>query len=472
MPNTLTKAFLVAAAAACALATPAQAAVTISTAATKNENCSGGVCTPTAKSANINVGDLQAMLATSDVTVKTGAGAVAIGVNTPLTWSNTHRLTLDSIEFVHIKAAVVIEGTGALTLTTNDGGTGGDLVIEDGGTINFWDLNSNLIVNGTPYTLVNDIDTLAAGIAANPSGSFALAANVASHKTYGTAIPTAYSGTFEGLGNTISGLTVKASMFSNIQGAVRDLVLAQATVTRGKGVLAPMNHGTILNVSADVSVSGFCAGGLVGTNAGTIRRSHVTGTVQGRLKCLSGGIAATNTGLIETSSASAAVTVPTKRSTAGGLVGQNMQGGTIAQSFATGKVSVTNSEHNTGGLGGLAGFSEGVIVDSYATGKVSGTSGTASGGLIGVGGPANTSYSTGQVLANGGHAGGLIAHEGLATNSYWDTDTSGQKRSSAGTKLTDAQLKSALPAGFDPNVWGQSASINNGWPYLLANPPQ
>ena len=40
------------------------------------------------------------------------------------------------------------------------------------------------------------------------------------------------------------------------------------------------------------------------------------------------------------------------------------------------------------------------------------------------------------------------------------------------TGLTDAQLKSALPAGFDPNVWGQSSSINNGWPYLLANPPQ
>jgi hypothetical protein len=40
------------------------------------------------------------------------------------------------------------------------------------------------------------------------------------------------------------------------------------------------------------------------------------------------------------------------------------------------------------------------------------------------------------------------------------------------TGLTDAQLKSALPAGFDPNVWGQSPNINNGWPYLLANPPQ
>ena len=39
------------------------------------------------------------------------------------------------------------------------------------------------------------------------------------------------------------------------------------------------------------------------------------------------------------------------------------------------------------------------------------------------------------------------------------------------TGLTDAQLKSGLPAGFDPAVWGQSAGINNGYPYLLSNPP-
>jgi hypothetical protein len=40
------------------------------------------------------------------------------------------------------------------------------------------------------------------------------------------------------------------------------------------------------------------------------------------------------------------------------------------------------------------------------------------------------------------------------------------------TGLTDAQLKSGLPPGFDPKIWGQSPSINNGYPYLLSNPPQ
>jgi len=39
-------------------------------------------------------------------------------------------------------------------------------------------------------------------------------------------------------------------------------------------------------------------------------------------------------------------------------------------------------------------------------------------------------------------------------------------------RLTDAQLKAQLPDGFDPKIWGQSPTINNGYPYLLANPPQ
>jgi len=36
----------------------------------------------------------------------------------------------------------------------------------------------------------------------------------------------------------------------------------------------------------------------------------------------------------------------------------------------------------------------------------------------------------------------------------------------------DARLKSGLPAGFDPNIWEQSPKINNGYPYLVAHPPQ
>ena len=54
-------------------ATSAQASVQISSNPTHNMNCTGGVCTPTAKNADLNATDLANMLATSDVKVVTGA---------------------------------------------------------------------------------------------------------------------------------------------------------------------------------------------------------------------------------------------------------------------------------------------------------------------------------------------------------------------------------------------------------------
>jgi hypothetical protein len=40
------------------------------------------------------------------------------------------------------------------------------------------------------------------------------------------------------------------------------------------------------------------------------------------------------------------------------------------------------------------------------------------------------------------------------------------------TGETTAQLQAGLPAGFDPTIWAESPSINNGLPYLINNPPQ
>ncbi len=82
--------------------------------------------------------------------------------------------------------------------------------------------------------------------------------------------------------------------------------------------------------------------------------------------------------------------------------------------------------------------------------------------------------------------GGVLGVDGQAATSpfsatYWDTDTTGVANSAQGAgniandpglaALSDTQLKSGLPSGFSPTIWGQSAGINNGYPYLLANPP-
>jgi hypothetical protein len=166
-------------------------------------------------------------------------------------------------------------------------------------------------------------------------------------------------------------------------------------------------------------------------------------------------------------------------------------GGDISASYATGNVS------NGGGaaVGGLIGeaIQGGTISNSFATGSVTGSGTAPAGGLIGMraadGGSnpqIHASYSTGAVSSgSGAPVGGSIGEDDAAgsgiTNDYWDLDTSGigNPHQGAGnvpddpgiTGLTDAQLKSGLPAGFDPKVWAINPKINNGHPYLIANPP-
>src|SRR3569832_1440036 len=131
---------------ACVLTSGAHAAMTISNAKTKNVSCAGGVCTPTGGNANLNVGELQTMLASFDVIVKSTAGTPTLGVLDAVTWASTHRLTLDAYQFIHVRAPVIVEGVAGLTLITNDGGSGGDYIFESGGYANFWDLASSLVI--------------------------------------------------------------------------------------------------------------------------------------------------------------------------------------------------------------------------------------------------------------------------------------------------------------------------------------
>src|SRR3954470_2887924 len=99
----------------------AQADLSISNKPTQNMSCEAGVCTATAQKAVLNVGDLQAMLANGDATVKAGRLAKDIDIDQALTWSGNSRLTLDAQKSVIVNQQVTVTGKGALTVTTNDG---------------------------------------------------------------------------------------------------------------------------------------------------------------------------------------------------------------------------------------------------------------------------------------------------------------------------------------------------------------
>ena len=136
----------------------------------------------------------------------------------------------------------------------------------------------------------------------------------------------------------------------------------------------------------------------------------------------------------------------------GGLVGSNS--GNVHKSYSTGSVTGNST------IGGLVGLNNGVVENSYSTGSVTGNS--IIGGLVGLNlGYAINSYSTGSVTGNS-TIGGLVGWnwDGTASNSFWDTQTSGQATSDCGTGKTTAEMKDV--ATFSGAGWNIIAVANPG----------
>ena len=210
-------------------------------------------------------------------------------------------------------------------------------------------------------------------------------------------------------------------------------------------------------------------GGLVGRNRETVIASHASGNVSG--DAIVGGLVGGSTGTSTVRDSYAAVTVSAAQYSAGGLVGSN--GGTIISSYATGNVT---SISQVDGLTGISSDSNtATTISSYATGNVKGDRQV--GGLLGRhGGTAGTgfigaiisSYATGSVSGNSSSVGGLIGtnvRESMVTASYWDTQTSGQtagvgEGGSTGVRAqTTAQLKS--PIGYTGIYSTWDADLDN-----------
>jgi hypothetical protein len=400
----------------------AHAAVTISTDATFHMKCSVGVCSPTATKAVLNVTDLANMLESSDVKVTTGTSAVDISFASSLTWASAHRLTLDAMGSVVVGAPVVAAGPGGLTILTNDGGSGGDLIFSPSGSADFWDLSSSLVINGKTYVLADSIPALTKAIAANPSGSFALSKSIGpSQPYYGKSPIASLGGTFEGLGHTITNLTFKSSaqylgLIGSVtsSGVVRDIRFGGGTLKANPkqgqvvGLLAATNAGLIQRSSAAGWVVGNAAGALVGYNSGTISNSSGSGDVYGYQGA--GGLVGINPGTVTDSLSDAGVG---GRHGTGGLTGFNE--GTIMRSHASGAV------YSDQVGGGLVGYNSGNIYQSYATGAVSGTiyAGNDLGGLVGAGvGTISQSFASGGITGEDDIGGLLGSGNGKIEQSY------------------------------------------------------
>ncbi|MEF8977063.1 MAG: GLUG motif-containing protein, partial [Halapricum sp.] len=229
---------------------------------------------------------------------------------------------------------------------------------------------------------------------------------------------TAFTGSFNGSGYTISNLTINRSatnfvgLFGYIDGAIIERTGLENAEIAGRNYV----------------------GGLIGYNLqGTITESYASGNVTGNHDV-------------------------------GGLIGQN--DGPLNESYATGNVSGTADQ-----VGGLVGWNHGPVNESYATATVTGD--TYVGGLVGMNdGTVNESYATGAV-DGASHVGGLVGYgnSGTVTDAYWDVNTTNQSSSDGGTGLTTDQLKANKSlTGFDfTNTWDVRAGGEISYPYLLNN---
>ncbi len=367
-----------------------------------------------------------------------------IVIDAALSWHGGAKLTLDAYHSIFIDAPMTVTGVGNLAMLTNDGGTGGDLFF-NGGTVAFNNLASALAINGADYALVRSIAALAVDIAADPSGDYALAGNyrATNDGTYTSSpISTPFAGIFEGLGNTISNLTIddttdsNVGLFAAIDGGsvVRDIVLSHVSVT---GTASGADVGGLIGSMAanssveNASVSGkissdaaFCStcgltgvGGLVGSSLGSIAQGNSSARVQGNGEGrYTGGLVGTDSGTVTNSYATGEVSGD-DFPRAGGLVGFGGEE-TIDNSYATGAV-IGGGNAIVGGLVGLT--AEGAIDNSYATGAASGASGSTVGGLVGLtSGTIENSYATGNVTGRevGGLAGAIQGSDSLIDDSY------------------------------------------------------
>ena len=203
----------------------------------------------------------------------------------------------------------------------------------------------------------------------------------------GTDYDNAYTGTFDGGGHTITGLTVTTndeyaglfgylSNFNNAAGTVKNVVM--------DGIQITCNHR-----------SGY-AGGVVGYSWGTIENCSVSGSVSATVS-VGGVVGVQRDGSITGCSSSATVKGTLY---VGGVAGWTNFGATLTACYATGNVIIEIAPTQNISGGGLVGFNDGIsLLSCYATGNVT-----------------STGSSTGKV-----HIGGFLGNNyaNVMTACYW-----------------------------------------------------
>ena len=247
----------------------------------------------------------------------------------------------------------------------------------------------------------------------------------------GTGYSNKYTGTFDGGGHTIKGLTVTTNdqfvgLFGSIgyAGTVKNVMMEDVQITSNRS-------------------SGF-AGGVAGYSDGTIENCSVSGSVSGTVYV--GGVVGDQIGGSITGCSSSATVKGTVD--VGGVAGQTNSSATLTACYATGNVTIEiNPAKNIAG-GSLVGMNAGSsLLACYATGNVT-----------------STGSSTGQV-----HIGGFLGNNyTTVTAGYWKNNHEqgiGYNRESTGATKVDGSVVTWQKAVDAMNTALQNAGSK--WRYEL-----
>ena len=285
---------------------------------------SGGTIATSSAAGNVIVQN-SAAAGLVPVALPPAVGDISIGA--PMTWANSSVLTLNAYHSIVVSGPITDTASDSqVLLNTNQGGSGGDYSFVNGGSLSFIggpSANQSLTIDGQAYTLIySQADLL--NINNDLTGFYALADpldfDTATTTTVFSAAPIAslasqpFTGTFTGLGNTISNLTItdttpiaqtdgpgyatngQVGLFGIVGagGGVRDVNLSNANVSGGDGMQVGALVGGLYGLVEDASSSGTIqvgngvsistgyahaeAGGLVGGE----RRDHRQLAVLGR----------------------------------------------------------------------------------------------------------------------------------------------------------------------------------------------
>ena len=242
-----------------------------------------------------------------------------------------------------------IEGNGSYTVTSADGLMNVAELVNGGKTDINITLDKNIDLTGKDWTPI------------------------------GTSFDNSYTGTVDGGGHTITGLTITTKDqfvglfgYLNRAGTVKNVVMEGIQITSNHmfgntGGVAGFSWGTIENCSVSGSVSGTnCVGGVVGSQkAGSIIGCSSSAIVKGTRYV--GGVAGEKWGTMTACYATGNVTLEINSPqdlSGGGVVGLN-GGSTVLACYATGNVNSKGSNTGNVHIGGLFGDNYTVVTACY-----------------------------------------------------------------------------------------------------------